>query len=477
MTGKPGGAGFPAGRQSMAAFSPSYGFSVALIGSLILVWNPVKVLGYLCPFVFLMLYCVFSNAASALIRLLALFFAYLLLCTVYALVEQSFAMTNAILAFVTYGVPLVLCSISSRDLVAARAWEPLRRVLPVILSFEALVGIAEAFVNAVATRSFDAANGDAVTGTIQMTSVGASFSNPIFAVNVAGMMVVMPTLCKLTGTRLPRVSMSLGLAAFILASVMHATLFLLIALVGAGLVLAQGKGVMKRLGMLLGVIGAIVGLIFVALPGNLQSLFIIGAQFGQTPKAQLTLRVFQDVARQYDLMPYIGLGPGQFTSRAGLISTGMFFGSPFDPKPIFLLPLTITPQFGQYVIDIWFRAVANPLNGSTFQPFYSWLSIYSEFGILGFLAIVGFVLKMAWHSRRYVAAGGDWVIGHAFLSLVLFLFLLGFQENYWEVGQAIFIPALCAKVLYSHMKAREGENVPAPQWGSELGTVPQSGAR
>ena len=41
----------------------------------------------------------------------------------------------------------------------------------------------------------------------------------------------------------------------------------------------------------------------------------------QTPRSKITMEAFADLPAEYPAMPLIGLGPGQFSSRAALIGT------------------------------------------------------------------------------------------------------------------------------------------------------------
>ncbi|MEJ5203542.1 MAG: hypothetical protein WHV66_15070, partial [Anaerolineales bacterium] len=141
--------------------------------------------------------------------------------------------------------------------------------------------------------------------------------------------------------------------------------------------------------------------------------------------------------------------------RAGLIGTGMYFGGPENPKPIPLLPQGMSTPFEEYVLDTWLRMALNPTindTSSTYKPFFSWLSVYVEWGLIGVflaLAITGILLWRVWRCRSRSSQR----LQSAMISAgIMFIFLLGIQENYWEVSQAIFIGTVLLKMQYATLR-------------------------
>src|SRR5690606_23750128 len=158
---------------------------------------------------------------------------------------------------------------------------------------------------------------------------------------------------------------------------------------------------------------------------------------GQYPRAVVVERMMTEAPDEYSMMPVLGLGPGQFGSRAALLGTGMYFGGVVNPRPLPLVPTGMSEPFRRYALDQWLAASANPAFGSTHQPFFSWLSVYTEFGAVGFGALVVLVAGLLFRMKAAVRDDRDRIQAMAVGAGVIFLFLLGLQENYWEIPQAI----------------------------------------
>ena len=83
-----------------------------------------------------------------------------------------------------------------------------------------------------------------------------------------------------------------------------------------------------------------------------------------------------------------GLGPGQYTSRASLISSGRYFGEFENPVKLpFLDASTASKAFNDYIFDIWEVYATNVEiygNSTMSRPFFSILSLVIEFGLIFF---------------------------------------------------------------------------------------------
>src|SRR5690606_10620420 len=109
--------------------------------------------------------------------------------------------------------------------------------------------------------------------------------------------------------------------------------------------------------------------------------------------------------------------------------------------------------------------------GSTHQPFFSLLTVYTELGLVGIVCLLIVLLRVLATIRR---RGVDAPERRSTLVLVatgtLFLVLLGFQQTYWEIPQAILIGCLVLKVLYAHNMYDHAE---APSISASSHTVTQ----
>ena len=198
-------------------------------------------------------------------------------------------------------------------------------------------------------------------------------------------------------------------------------------------------------------------LVICFLPTNMQLLaFHYRGVVTQTnPKIIFARRVLYEVPAEYPLSLLIGLGPGQFDSRASLIGTGLYFGGPLNPKPLPLLKPKTSKAVGRWLMDLWLKVVRRKIPaGSTIKPFSSWLAIITEFGLIGFITVFSITLYLLITIRRWVSRMPTrWKIWLA-LALstgILLLFLLGIQAFYWEVPQMILPGVLAFKVMYAHL--------------------------
>jgi hypothetical protein len=193
----------------------------------------------------------------------------------------------------------------------------------------------------------------------------------------------------------------------------------------------------------------------VFLPHNIETIVPIVSSIlsGQTPKSAIIIRTISLMPADYPFLPVVGLGPGQFSSRAGLMSTGYYFGGINNPLRISYFPNQSTPAQEKYLLDLWRWDASNPLWGSSQKPYFSWLTLYSEWGGVGVAA--GFVLLglLFWSIRRN--SSHSFLLGMVVATAIMFFILLGIQENNWEIPQAWFSGLLGIKVMYAELKGRE----------------------
>ncbi len=88
------------------------------------------------------------------------------------------------------------------------------------------------------------------------------------------------------------------------------------------------------------------------------------------------------------------------------------------------------------------------------MPYFSWLAVYTEFGLFGWLAIMATTGTMLRTVRRLPRTYDLEKL--VVIAAIVFIFLLGFQENNWEVPQAWFSGLLFLKVL--HANASDGRD-------------------
>lgn len=416
--------------------------------ALVLCWSPVNALGYVAPFAVLIWISAIGNSGTVLFRASMWGCAVLIAIASRALLERGFLAHSGLLWFVTYGAAAFLIAVPSRQIADGRLYERMLRILPYVLVIQGALGITQAVYGAARTGSLDSSNGDFVEGTIHPALWSEqSFSNAIFAANIGFLLLAMiPAVMR---WRRDALALSIGLVVFVLASVVHVLLFWAVAAAAA---IALYRPPLPRGTLRAAALAVALGLPLLAyriLEKNF-ALIPVGIElFAETPKATLARLVVTEIPQSAPESRVIGLGPGQFASRASLIGTGMFFGRPDNPTPVPLLPTGMSQLFREHAYPLWMESVSNPFYGSTQQPFSSWLSVYAELGpvVLGALLLSAVVLLM--RARRAARSASRRLLAASYGSGIVLLVLLGFQENYWEVPQAILIGCMLLKVQHA----------------------------
>jgi hypothetical protein len=424
----------------------------ATVIAAVICWSPFKALAYVAPFLVTAL-LIIGGVRRLAIRVFWLAWSWGFMVAFYGLLNHNFQFENALVAFVTwFGMALILLiptkGIGVKELLARVekwAWS--------LLALESVWGIVQAFYGAMRTGGFDMANGDYVEGTIHpWLEPGLAYSNVMFAVNVALLLLfLLPSMWR--SRHIWKVTIyGLGVLALVLASVVHVILFLAIS-VGASAVLLFRWRI--RLSRLVGIgifTGLLIGLTAAFLPRNLGTVSIFASQIfqGEVPKSVSVITAVRDLPQKYWFSPIFGLGPGQYASRAGLISTGLYFGGLTNPYYIPFLPNRLTKAQEEHLLPLWIWHESNPYWGSTQKSYFSWLAVYSEWGILGLVFVVGLLVGLLRRVKNLPSYKDveKLVLG----TTVVFLFLLGFQENNWEVTQAWFAGLLLIKILYANVR-------------------------
>lgn len=417
---------------------------------MLLCWSPSKALAYFAPILAILWYMWVAHSRGARRRGLWWIVGWITLIGAYWALSRRFDVTPAVLAVLTYGTFAALYVIPNRGLGSTRLLGRMLRLVALVMVIEATFGILQAAAGAARTGTFDWSNGDVVQGTIYPMLVSShAFANPMFAANMAFMFLgLLPVAAQ--GKKW-RGAVLLGIAAFVLASVVHAILFLAAALV-AGFVLCRPKlKAVRGKTFLVTALCALPILAYVFLSSNL-ALFVPlveRALAGESPRAIVVLESATVIPRQYPLMPLVGFGPGQFSSRAALLASGIFLGRSGRSLP--LIKAQSSPEFSEYLAKLVNLARDPTYRGSSQEPFFSWLSVYTEFGLPCLIALFCWVAVILWRARRAALKKNQRLLGTAVVAGVVFFVLLGLQENYWEVPQAVLVGTLLLKVMYANL--------------------------
>ncbi len=435
-------------------------YYAAFVLALVVCFSPLKILAYAMPAVFVMWLVLATPHALTRNRLVGLIGAIVGLPILYELAIAEFLYSNYLLAMVTYSAFLPVVLVDNHALASRWLFEKMHGAVVVMIAVQGVFGILQAGYGAIESGSFGGSNGDRVMGSIfpyfHPEGLGA---NPMFAVNMSLMLIACfaaPT--ALHGLRRPY--LGLGAIALVLASVMHILVYLVVAVVAAFLLTRSREATPRRgraargLLVLICLIGTVS---YVALPDNVRRITGVVSQAinveSVTPRMVLLLGVATELPEDEPLQPFIGLGPGQFSSRASLIGSGLFLGGLASPKAAPFLEPTATVLAERYCFSL-LRGYSEHADfiGSSQQPFFSVLSVYTELGVIGVGLLLLAVARLIRRVQRCAKATPE----HRPQALALccgivFLVLLGLQENYWEMPQAILVGLLLFKVIYANI--------------------------
>jgi hypothetical protein len=160
----------------------------------------------------------------------------------------------------------------------------------------------------------------------------------------------------------------------------------------------------------------------------------------------------------------LGLGPAQYSSRAGTIASGTYYNLSIYFVNIPFLNMGMTAPFKKYVLETWIN-VQTDLdsfgNSTMYRPFFSLLSVYVEFGGLIFMLLLLLIfyqirlLKVKYRSvERTTNSKAVKLIALSCSTALLFLLFIGLYENYYETSQGIFAGILLIMVMRALVKSR-----------------------
>ncbi|MCC6456157.1 MAG: hypothetical protein IT328_14480 [Caldilineaceae bacterium] len=419
--------------------------------ALLISWSPSNAAAYATPFLVIGLYIFLSNSEITLRRTLLWYLGWFVLVGVYGLIYlKDYAWQSALLSIITYSAFAVPIVIPAPVAASEALWHKLLIICRWVLIIEASLGIVQAVYGFTQTGSFSGANGDYVEGTIHpWLSAEMAFSNPMFAVNIVFLLLaIAPSLLR---EHKGWIAFGLGSIALVLASVLHVLMILAIAMTVAFFWFFPGFLFRYKTGCLASSITAIILLFSI----NLLSWgplipFVKATMNLESPRAQVLYHVLRDIPDEYPLFPLIGLGPGQFASRAGLIGTGLYFGRPTASRSLPLLVPDRSTAFRVYVEDYWLNPSIRPgYKSSATAPFFSWQSLYTEFGVIGVIVVMGFIVWLGMRIKRRAITFERKIQAIFTGAGIVFLALVGIQENYWEISQAILPGLMLLKVQYA----------------------------
>lgn len=438
-------------------------FLILYIVALLMVFSPSKALGQLSALLFIAGLIVFVRIRT--LRHMFVFWlfglVYIGLGIAYLLFMPGFLIVNYALVLVTTSALLILlCDFST----VATPWL-LRKVGLCslgMISFQAMYGFIQAAVAFTQTGSLDLANGDFVRGTIEPGfDFIPSASNPIYAILLSVLLLMSFALTSGRPSPINFILYMLVAIAWVLASVMHTILFFLAAVVATVIIwkLIPGpRSVLKTSQLLQGLSFATILLLVAVLvplllPQNFSTIPVYLERtldispLAASEKARATFYTLYVLPEDRPIQPWIGLGPGQYSSRASLMLSGEYLRD----NPLRFLGRHVSPETDRYILELWRQFLAfRPNGGSTYFPFYSWLSVYGELGMIGISLTLSAIGTFVLTFRRRVSAVFP-RLPFALTVLILYLALLGLQDNYWEFTQAMLPALILLKLGYDYL--------------------------
>ena len=434
-------------------------FIYLYISILLICFSPFKMLGALAPYIFLfgILFYVQCQPKTHIVKYMLFVLIYFTVGLIYKMIYQNFSLINYSFYLITSSSFLILFY-NYKIIVTKELIIKLTKVTSIIILIESSLGIIQATIAYFITGSFDRSAGDHVTGTLELDLFknDGSGSNQMFSILISTSLLFL-FIGKIKWTIHWKFILLISIISLILASVMHSLIFLFLAIISTILIsnifniknLFNSKTWVKNF-QLAGIIVTFGVLISVVLPTNFNNIKFYANQiinFDQTsvsPKIVATYLSVFELSGDEPLQPYIGIGLGQYSSRASLIRSGQYLtNSSFIPAySAFYLEKYILPLISNYIDQFG--------SGSTYFPFYGWMSLYGEAGFLGILIIIVLLYKVA---RKIILCRSIIFpnMHYGLLVLLIYIALLGFQDNYWEWSQAIFPAVLILRLGWLYL--------------------------
>jgi hypothetical protein len=436
-------------------------YFVGFVGILIACFTPFKPLGYVLPGLFTLWMALQGGVQRN--RMFAVLISIAIGAMAYQLILREFLIVNYLVAIVTYSTVIPVLLIDSRRLASRALLERIIAAMVPMIAIQGAIGIVQAVYGAMQSGTFGSNNGDRVTGTIYpFLEPERAFSNPMFAVNMALMLLTCLSLPSVLDGRRRKV-LAVGAVSLVLASVLHVLVFL----VGAVLIAALLVRVPRKTGTrraprnLVILLVLVAGLSYAALPDNVGGITRVAEaaldlEAVDVPRAIMLGRVLFDLPDEDPVQPYVGLGPGQFSSRASLIMSGEYLGGEGKPKALPFVTPRVTRLADDYCVALLLAARAADADahqiGSSQQPFFSWLDVYTETGLLGLILVFGSIARVVMRVRAHAGRQPERRFQAVLCTAgIVFLVLIGWQVDYWEIPQAILVGVLALKVIYANV--------------------------
>lgn len=432
---------------------------------MLIAFSPYTPAGQVAPFVFLLgaIFVVNIRPMYHLKRYVQVFVLYCGAGLLYSLLyPRHFGVGSYFLFFITMS-PYLILLFDFRPVVNESVLRRMGTITLLIVTFEAAYGIFQALHMFRLQRTFDRSAGDMVWGTLAPTFNWAySGRMPIFAILIS-------TLLLFALAASPRRLSLWHVGAFgtialcwLLTSLMHSYIYFALAAVGAVFLshrfsfapyIKENAPRLRRkanygVGLILLIIVLFVLIGPILLPENFGKIFFIlkdAFDFGPHTKfiknRVMYLTLFE-LPNDVGLQPLIGLGPGQFGSRAALMLSGEYLQR---------TPIPFIEPYANIFMQEYILSRLKIITSSIHFPTSSIIAWYGELGIAGVIFLGMVVWLGVQHFRTYRSDNFP-RLNIAMLILIIYLLVMGFQNVYWEYTQAVFPALLGLKLCSDYLK-------------------------
>jgi hypothetical protein len=414
-------------------------FADAILACLVLIALPIKNLAYLVPPIFVAMQLLSSNVRF--VERTFLWGCLMVSLSSVSILIDSFngQVVNApglLFGILTYAPLAVMLGLRSNFTVSPARWRALKNAVVWFVIIQSVIGLMQFAASGLS---------DAVCGTFGLLDFRGevTIGQVYLTFNLFAMILFLLT--DAAGT-MPKVAIVAGLLACAVAHSGHQTLFLMASLAVVGVMQMRFVDVLK--------LGAVLAVI-VGLTVTLSSIYLDDAENWyqkivldeDSPKRMITVSAGEIMLSPKNLL--LGVGLGQFGSRAALISSGEYL--------TMQLPTALVGESGYY------RTFIQPGNlehlesgeGSAIsKPYFSVLNLIVEGGVpLAIFLLMATAIEF-FRNRKLSKSPDSHTRFVGILANVglLFFVLCCFIENYVEFPQAIFLPMLLYVAARSRTK-------------------------
>lgn len=438
-------------------------FVILFVLALLIAFSPSTPLGQVSALIFLvgMIFFVQVRPGYHLKKYIVIFLLYSVIGFVFWLIyQQEFSFVNYYLFFVTSSSFLLLF-FDFRTIISDTLLERLGQITLLFIFAESLLGIYQATSIFLRLGTFDGSAGDFVWGTLAPSfNTAYSGRSPSFILLLTTLLLFSLAAFRRRWTLGYIIAYGAVLLAWMLASLMHSYLYFGLAAVLALLTLTRfnvkkqtpiTKSTRKR-GISYGALVVFAAVIFLTflvprvLPRNTAKIEIaLREALNISPDAKylknraINSTIFS-LPNDAALQPLVGVGPGQYASRAALMASGQYLARPIPGLP----------EHASSFASAYIFPHLHVIRSSLHLPSSSWLAIYGELGFLGLILAIFVVIKAILFFRRYRSRQFR-MLNLMMLILIYYLVFMSFQNVYLEYTQALFPAVLSAKLCYDFL--------------------------